>query len=679
MSTATISADPVPESAVPNAEISAHRPTRTGRWSDTMLVGVLLLVVFVCYGNILANSFVYDDGQQILRNPYVKSWHFVPQIFGSTVWSFIGQAGTTNYYRPLMTFSYLVLWKIFGPIPFGFHLFSLFMQCAVVVMMFYAGRRLFLDDRIAWFAALLFAVHPIHTEAVAWIAALPDLEAAFLLMLAVWLLAAPGRKDWKAELGITLCFCLALLCKEPALMFAPLAVAFEHLAATDRAQTTLRQKVLRYAPLCVAGVAYLLLRVALFGKVAPVLQHPKISWPEAIYSAFALIVKYARLLLWPSRLSAFHPFYPNTSLADPFVIGGVLIIVSCIGAIFLLRKSAPAAAFSILWIGVILAPVLNARWMAANVLTERYLFLPSIGFCWLVAWGAARAWDALAVRSSVRRSVPGSLPDSPSGLNVARMAVAGLLGALILAGVVATIRRNRVWQTDMVLYTRTLETDPDAHIIRSNLGGVYFGLGDLQRARKEMEQALAGKPDNLITMNALGMLYTKQEHYAEANEILHRAMAIKPGWADPHFNLGVLLDEQGNAPQALGEFQKAVQFAPYNSVAHYFYGVALLKAQRYSEAETELKQTVALAPENSFDALSKLASLYLETGQTEQALTVLRRIVAQDPYDSSAHFELGDLLEKRGQKSEALKEYKQGLSMDPANADALAAVRRLQP
>lgn len=259
------------------------------------------------------------------------------------------------------------------------------------------------------------------------------------------------------------------------------------------------------------------------------------------------------------------------------------------------------------------------------------------------------------------------------------MALAGTLAALLLAGMVATILRNRVWQTDMVLYTRTLETDPDAHIIRSNLGGVYFGLGDLQRARKEFEQALAGKPDNLITMNALGMLYTKQEHYAQANEMLQRAIAIKPAWADPHFNLGVLLDAQGDAPQALQEFAKAVQFAPYNSVAHYFYGVALLNAQRYPEAEAELQKTVALAPENSFDALSKLATLYLESGQTEQAFAVLRRIVAQDPYDSAAHFELGHLLETQGQKSDALKEYKQGLSMDPANAEALAAVRRLQP
>jgi tetratricopeptide (TPR) repeat protein len=531
-------------------------------------------------------------------------------------------------------------------------------------MMFYAGRRLFVDDRIAWLAALLFAVHPIHTEAVAWIAALPDLEAAFLLLLSLWLLATPGKTNWKAEIGAVACFCLALLCKEPALMFAPLAVAFVHLAASDRTLMTLPQKVLRYAPLCVAGTLYLLLRIALFGKVAPVLQHPKISWPEAIYSAFAMIVKYARLLFWPARLSAFHPFYPTTSLANVWVVGGIVIIVFCILAIILLRERAPAAAFSILWIGLLLAPVLNARWMAANVLTERYLFLPSIGFCWLAAWGAVCAWDAGRVREAWR---------------IGRTILVGVLGALVLAGIVATVRRNGAWRTDMALCTRTLETDPDAHIIRSNLGALYYNAGDLQRAGQEWEQALAGKPDNLITMNALAMLYMKEERYAAADEMLHRAMAIKPGWADPHYNLGLLLDAEGKAPQALDEFATAVRLAPFNSIAHYFYGDALFKAHRYQEAETELKQAVALAPDVPFDSLSRLAALYLETGQTDQAFSVLERIVKEDPYDSKAHFELGHLLEARGRMEDAVKEYEQGLSLDPANADARSAVRRLRP
>src|SRR5450432_1787613 len=80
--------------------------------SEAMLVGLLLLVTLLCCVNILSNGFVYDDDQQVLQNPYIRSWRFLPQIFGTTVWSFVGEAGATNYYRPLMTLSFLLLWKI---------------------------------------------------------------------------------------------------------------------------------------------------------------------------------------------------------------------------------------------------------------------------------------------------------------------------------------------------------------------------------------------------------------------------------------------------------------------------------------------------------------------------------------------------------------------------------------
>jgi Flp pilus assembly protein TadD len=208
---------------------------------------------------------------------------------------------------------------------------------------------------------------------------------------------------------------------------------------------------------------------------------------------------------------------------------------------------------------------------------------------------------------------------------------------------------------------------------------VYFAAGDLQRAGEEWERALAGKPDNLITMNALGMLYTAQGRYPEADEILHRAMTIKPGWADPHINLGTLLEAEGNPAEALTEFTKAVQLAPVNSLAHDLYGDALFKAHRYREAETELQQSLALEPETSFETLSKLSNLYLETAQNDKAFAVLQRIVAQNPYDSTAHFALGRLLEARGEKAAALEEYNRGLSLAPTNAEALSAVHRLRP
>lgn len=641
---------------------ASEKPHEPRLFSNQVLILLLILIAFLCYGNTLFNGFVYDDDQQILQNPYVKSWHYLPQIFGTTVWSFVGQAGATNYYRPLMTLSFLVLWQVFGPLPFGFHLFSILVNALVVFLVFETGCRLFNDRRIAWIGALFFAVHPIHTEAVDWIAALPDLEATFFILLGLSLFASSGKIEWKRSLGVQACFLLALLCKEPALMFAVLAIVFQHGVNKDRASTPITQKILQDAAFCVIALAYLGLRIVLFGKVAPVLQHPNLSWPEAIYSAFSMIGDYARLLVWPAHLSAFHVFHPSTLLAEPRVLAGVAIFVLAIVGILTLYKKSPAAAFSILWIGVTLGPVLNARWMAANVLTERYLYLPSVGFCWLVGWCAVQACDATARLGTPFRGL--------------RFVVPTLIGAVVVLASARTVLRNIDWRNDLALYTRTLETDPDAHIIRSNLAGVYFDSGQVERAGREWEIALAGKPDNVVTMNALGMLYTQEGKYPEARAMFDRAIAAKPLWGTAHYNYGLLLQKTGDTNRALDEFKSAVQLSPLDATARRRYGEALLATGNLGEAEAQLKSAVDLEP--SLEALQSLARVYLQAEKYAAAEMVLRRTVKEFPFDSTAHFALARLLEMAKHLDEAKKEYLAGLTTDASNAEAKAALKRIQ-
>jgi protein O-mannosyl-transferase len=631
-------------------------------FSNKILISVLILVSLLCYGNTLFNGFVYDDDQQILQNPYVKSWHYLPQIFGTTVWSFVGQAGGTNYYRPLMTISFLVLWHVFGQLPFGFHLFSILINTLVVFLVFDTGCSLFNDKRIAWISAVVFAVHPIHTEAVAWIAALPDLEATFFILLALSLLARPGRINWKRGVGIQACFLLALLCKEPALMFGLLAIVFQHSVKRDLESTPITQRILQDLPFCVIGLAYLGLRVALFGKVAPVLQHPNVSWSQAVYSGFSLICDYTKLLVWPAHLSAFHVFHRSNSLGDPHVLAGVAIFVLAIAAILVLFRISPAAAFAILWMGVTLGPVLNARWMAANVLTERYLYLPSVGFCWLVGWCGLRVWDAL--------------PSPGKPVRGLRFAFATLLAATAMLGSARTILRNTDWQNDLTLYTRTLATDPDAHVIRSNLGGVYFDIGQAERAEREWEIALAGKPDNVVTMNALGMLYTQQGKHAEARAMFQRAIAARPLWGPEHYNYGLLLEKMGEKDRALEEFKGAVQLSPLDATARRRYGEALLTNGNLREAEVQLKSAVDLEP--SLEALWSLTKVYLQMEKYDLAETQLRHIVGEYPIDSAAHFQLARLLEMSNRFEEAKREYVAGLTTDAANAEAKAAIKRIE-
>jgi tetratricopeptide (TPR) repeat protein len=636
---------------------------------ESWLVGILLLAVVLCYANMLTNSFVYDDDQQILENPYVKSWHYLPQIFGTTVWSFVGQAGNTNYYRPLMTFSFLVLWSLFGAVPFGFHLLSLVLHAAVVLLGFYAGVRLFSDWRVAWIAALLFAVHPVHTEAVDWISAYPDLQVALFFLAAFIWYGRPGKPSWTDQLILLAFSALALLSKEPALMFVPLAIFYEHFVRPDHALTTPREKFLRYLPLLALGAVYMALRIALFGKLAPVLQHPQITWSQTIYSALAMVSDYTLLLIWPARLSAFHVFHANTSFTEPRVLIGLLILVIATTATFALLRTAPAVSLSLVWLGFTIAPVMNARWMAANVLTERYLYLPSWGFCWLVAWLLIQCAGSV----STGQAHPADDPKALSSLNW----IQGLVLLLLIGlSATATYRRNQIWQDDFSLYTQTLKTDPHAYPILLNLGLWHHTRGEYREAEKQYLLGLKERPDGINALNALGVIYLQQKQYDLAAGVLTRAIAVKANWAPPHFNYGRVLQAQERPADALKEFETAVRVAPLDPLAYFFYAEALSNAGQFPEARSAYQRSIELGP--SLDAERGLVSVLLRIGDKSDAETAVRRLIAEYPHDGTAHLQLARLLDQNNHPDEAFQQYREVLETDPANSEAKAAMDRLK-
>lgn len=625
-------------------------------------IAVLLLIVvsFACYANTLGNGFVYDDNQQILQNPYIKSWHFLPQILTTTVWSFQGPAGNSNYFRPFMTLTLLLIWHILGPLPIGFHIVNLILHAGVVVLVYFAGKSLWGDSRVAAVAALLFAVHPIHTEAVDWVSAIGDLEATFFALLAFLLYTRLRTPSWKSQACIVAAFLLGLFSKEPALMIVPLLVAYEHGVRSDRQETSFAEKLSRYGPICFFATFYLAARFVLFGSLAPVLERPHLTWPETIYSALAAVWSYTKVLFWPVRLSAYHVFHSSDSMRAFAPIAGLLVIVSWITLILLLRRKYAAAAFSILWIGVTLAPVLNPRWLTSSAVAERYTYFPSVGFCWLAGWLAIRLWN-------VSRGSAGSLR-----MKRAIAALAGISLFFLLAA--RTFARNRDWRDDFSLYTKTLQTDPDACYIQSNLGLVYYKHWQKDLALKEWQQALDCKPDNVPALANLGLLYTEQEKYPEAEGYLRRALELKPLMPDTHDDYGILLDATGHEDKALEEFHKAVELAPLDAVALNLYAKELATTGNTADAETEYRRSIVV--DSSEDALRGLSKIYLAERRNDLAEKTLRQLLGMNPYDAAAHLDLAKLLDATGRTAEARKEYQQVLFLDPHNFDAKSVLQK---
>ena len=388
----------------PNLLSQVSERQSLSRFSDLTLIAFLVVGAALPYLNTLRNGFVSDDEMQVLHNPYIRNFHHLVRIFTTPAASYVG-VETPKYYRPLMNVGYLLCYQVFGPHAFGFHLVNIVLHVLVVCAVFLLTKRMFQDRNLALMAAVLFAIHPIHSEAVAWIAASPDLQLSLFYLLTFWFFLAVaqpgGRFSYFAQLAMAGSFVLAIFSKEQAVTLPLLATVYEHFYRPDRAETRPAQKVLRYAVLWLLTVLYLLFRVRVLGALTSGSSLNQLTWFQTFVSAIALVGQYLWKVLWPVDLRVFCPFHPSAGLFDPAVVGGVATLAVCCALFFFLWRRAKPLSFGLVWMLVTLAPVLNARWMPIFAFAERYLYLPSVGFCWLLGWGFLRLRARASARSAV--------------------------------------------------------------------------------------------------------------------------------------------------------------------------------------------------------------------------------------------------------------------------------------
>jgi tetratricopeptide (TPR) repeat protein len=559
-----------------------------------------------------------------------------------------------------MTFGNLLLYQIAGAVPFSFHLANIVLNVLVVLLVFAILRRLS-GERVGLIAAGLFALHPIHTESVAWIAAVTDLELSvfYLLTFLLYLrLSEPGKGyGWRA--AMCGCFALALLSKEQAMTLPVLVTLFEHFYREDRATTSFRQKLSRYGPLWAMAALYLVVRGALLGGVASVVSRPALSWYEVVLSAVSLTGGYLWKLIWPAHLSAYYVFHKSGHLTDARVLLGLAGLALCGIAFVALWRRAHVLSFAFVFLFLPLGPTLNARWMPASVFAERYLYLPSIGFCWLLAWAAVKLWNA----------------DAPAFVRPLSRAVPLLLVAIVLPYAVATVARNRDWRSGDALYVRTLEQG-DSSLIRTNLAAIYFNNGDLVDAEHEWLEALAAGPTNAFALDNLSLLRRRQHRYIESLDYSWRALRARPSYMMGHLNLAETLVEMDRTAEAEWQYRIATAISPLSTRAHNTYGEFLFDSERLEDARIEFERSLAVDPTTqAYDRLGDIYQVFRDRTRSEQAF---RHALDINIYDSHAHFGLGQVLEDAGKPSDALREFEIGLALDPSDIPARAAAIRLR-
>ena len=620
---------------------------------NATVLGLILLLAFLAYANTLANGFVYDDHSQIEQNPYVHSLSGITKIF-----SMAQPSG--NYYRPLMNLVFLLSFKLFGASPYGFHLVNVLLHCVAVWLVYAVGAALTGKESFGLIAAACFAIHPVHTESVSWIAGVVDIEMTIFYLTAFWLFLKLGRGNGRTlwiQLGMLGSFLLATLSKEPGMTLPALATIYEHFYRADGQTTTWKQKVARYGGFWAVGVAYLCVRAFVLGGFAPVSFHRDVSWREAGVIAVGWIGQYAAKLLWPVGLTVFYAIQRNTSLLDYRVLLGAAVLIAAIVLAAYGRKRSQAYSFSFLWILFTLAPVLNVRWLPMDVFAERFLYLPSVGFSWLFAGAVLWCWKKSELADTRRWAL---------------VAAASIAGALATGEIVA---RNRDWKDDYSLAFRTVQTNPDDSNMRSDVAMAEWGSGNRAEALRQWQLALAYRPDSLQALSDLGFAMVEEKKYDEAIPYLLKANELSSRFAMPHVHLAHAYVALGKNREAEGELRQAVEISPMNPSVRDAFGRFYLDWGRLADAENQFRASVNTLP--SYEAWSGLAETYTLQGNSQKAVEAWQEVLALEPFDSHAHLILGRIYLAKGLSTQAAKEFDACLYTDPNNAEARAAVQRL--
>jgi tetratricopeptide (TPR) repeat protein len=617
---------------------------------------VLLAAAGLCaYADSFDGVFLFDDLQRIVQNPHIR------QLWPPSV-----TLGGTS--RPLVQLTFALDWAASGPSVWSYHLLNVAVHVLAALALFGVVRRTLV--RAAWPAeiraaapglalasALLWTVHPLHTQAVTYLVQRGEslMSLCYLLVLYCVIRGIDSDAPWRWYVPAVASMALGAASK-PVIVTAPLLVLL-----WDRifAARSLRELLARRRGLYAGLAAGWLL-------VGALLAHAPGDWQEsagfsavpatpARYAATELgvVTHYLRLAVWPHPLVLDYGWPIAAGTAD--VLPGALVVGTLLAATAWALRRRPAAGFFGAWFFLVLAPS-SSLIPIADPAFEYRMYLPLAGVVVLLALGAHR--------------LLGRLPRLAGAVQVATVAVA----AAALAAV--TLRRNLDYRSELAMWTDTVAKRPANARAHMNLGVVLDGLGRLPEAVARYEEALRLRPEYPDALSSLGSAVARRGDLDRAIGYYRAALALQPWHDGARTNLGAALAAQGRAEEAIAEFTEALRTNPGSAQAHYNLGVMLARQGRLAEAEAHERTALEISPAHA-EAHSTLGAILEHRGQTDAAIAQYEEAIRLRPDYADARYNLAVVLARRGRVDEARAHLRAALAANPDFAPASRALAAL--
>ncbi|MFH0964141.1 MAG: tetratricopeptide repeat protein [Planctomycetota bacterium] len=644
--------------------MSASQDRAAGR--RLLLAGACVLVLaitFLAFLPVLSAGWLnWDDDITFLDNPHWRGlspqnlrWMLSTPFFG--------------HYRPVSWLSFALEYPLWKLEPRPYHLTSLLIHCACALLLFLLARRLLslvspssspsALTRAASFAALLFSIHPLRVEPVAWLTARGDLLCAAFLFASA--LAYLGADRSRFPLAAFLLFGLSLLSKAASVAFPFVLVLLDlyplrRLPGNPREwfSTSHRRILLEKLPFLVLSCLLLGLAVLAKGRYLQPIGQSTLS--RRLANVAYSLSFYPLKTLLPLSLLPLYQLPRNLVAFLPRALGFGAFAVALTVALLLVRRRAAWGIISWLIYLLLLAPVSGILQSGPQLVADRYSYLATVPFALLAGAALLRLFSHPS--PSLRRFV-----------FAAAITILALLFPL-------TYAYSRVWKSSFSLWTYAARLDPSSTVAHLNLGSVYEERGDIEGALRHYERVLAVNPGSPEAHLNIGRLAEDAGDTAGAEEHYRRALAANPHYAKAHLALGNLFERRGNLEAAISAYQKAIEADPLYATAYNNLGNGLRRKGDLEEAIRAYRKAIAIKDDyaNAYYNLANAVAAH-DPAAAERAYA---RSVELDPGNVNAWFNLGNVRAVLGDLAGAIAAYEEVLRHNPDDVEARRRVEILK-
>ena len=651
--------------------------------TGTILAILIFCFSFLLFINSIGNNFVFDDRIIIEKNELLKSPSQVPQIF-STPYHYGYRGADTGLYRPVTILSFALNYYASGSSQYAYHILNIFLHSLICALLFFFVLRLTGKVALGLAASILFASHPIHTEAVSNLAGRAELLYSLFVIAALMLYGRSrasigGKKIAYLSLSM-LAFFISLLSKESAIVFPLIVIAYDFLFGKETSPGAMKRRFNFHAYLFFAGVAvaYLLIRYFVLGSLTgspdmlPV-ENPlsQAALHERLLGATKVFGKYIWLLVFPLKLSAdysFNQIKMPQSVFDPSFFIPCIILAIAFYAFFRALKRSALYAFLIAFFFITYSIISNYFITIGTIMGERLMYLPSFAYCMLLSL------FILSVKPQSAPTKQGIDGAAHPGWRIFTKLQIVILCMITLIYSVRTVTRNFDWKDEYSIFSSAERVSPDSVKVLNNLGAALYRMQRYDDAIERFKRALLIYPDHINarqnlaqsylsvgdTKNAereIRILIDKHAEYAlghftyaeilrtdnrlpEAFMMVRKALELKPDFPEAQDLIGKMLLESGDLHGAETAFKEALERNPGSVIFHNDLGLLYTAMDRYPDAVSEFMKAVELDPASSA-TMSNLGIAYRGMGRYDEAIECFTKALAISPNNDSIRYNLG--------------------------------------